>query len=219
MPAMDSTARAALAGDFAPAWFVWLDIVGDPVRVTNFGKDVTFTSTGDGDLDGNTFTAFAGQFLDVNDVSNSENGSDPLTISLSGIVTLDTALLAAIGDPTKWQGRTCRVWFQVYDAAGVTAQGGIVAHYTGYMSSISIMPGAESQTIQLSVENYLAALNQASNRSYMNQADYDAADVSAAATLAASNGSMRGGVGVNGASTSYPTADSGLAPIGNRSIV
>jgi hypothetical protein len=208
VPTLDVTAAAAVAGDFAPAWFVWLDVTGDPVRVTNYGADITFSGTGDADLDGNTFKSFAGEFLDVGDVTNSDSGSDTLTITLSGIVTLDATLLTAIGNVADWQGRTCRVWFQIYDVNGVTPQGAIVTHYTGYMSSVSIMPGQKSQTIQLTVENYLAAFNSASNRSYMNQADYDAADVSAAAILAASNGALKLGIGVQG--TPYGNSPLGI---------
>jgi hypothetical protein len=209
VPALDSGSAAAVAGSFAPAWFIWLDVLTDPVRVTNFGSNVTFASTGDSDLDGNTFTAFGGQFLEIGDVVNSDSGSDTLTITLSGIVTLDTTLLNALGNIADWQGRTCRVWFQVYDPTGTTAQGAIVPHYTGYMSAVSIMPGALSQTIQLSVENYLAAFNQASNRNYLNQSFYDAADTSAAATITAANGSVRGGVGVN--QPSVPVSSGGSA--------
>lgn len=216
MPTLDSTAKAAVAGNFAPAWFVWIDIVGDPIRVTTFGSNITFSSTGDADLDGNTFTAFAGQFLDVGDVSNSESGSDSLTLSLSGIVSLDATLLAAIGNPANWQGRTCRIWFQLYDPAGSTVQGGVVAHYTGYLSSVSIIPGQKSQAIQATVENYLAAFNQASNRSYLRQSDYDSADTSAAATIAASNGSVRGGIGVPGAGSGVPVSSADGPSLGDR---
>jgi hypothetical protein len=93
--------------------------------------------------------------------------------------------------PRAVAGPDLPLWFAVYDAAGVTQQGAIVPYYTGYMSSIdSSQP--ETQTIRLSVENYLAAFNQASNRSYLNQKDYDSADVSAAATLAAANGARHG---------------------------
>ena len=46
--------------------------------------------------------------------------------------------------------------------------------------------------MKLSIENYLAFYSEASNRSYQNQADYDAADTSAAATMAAANGLQRG---------------------------
>jgi hypothetical protein len=188
MPTLDPTAAAAVAGPiFAPAEFIWIDVVGDPIRVTTFGQDVTFGGTGDPDLDGKTFTSFDHRLIQVGAVTNSENGSDTLTIALSGIVSIDDALMAEIRDTTKWRGRTVRRWTQFYDETGAIAQGAIVAQYTGYASSVKIMPSPDSQTIQLSVENYLAAFNQASNRNYLNQADYDPTDTSASATLAGAN--------------------------------
>jgi hypothetical protein len=209
MPTFDSTAKAALDGPgFAPGWFIWVDIDGDPIRVTNVGADVTFSGTGDADLDGETFEAFGGQFLDVGDVGNSDSGSETLPISLSGIVTLDTDLLNAIGNVIKWQGRTCRIWLRLYDVTGATPQGAVASHYTGYMSSVSIMPSPESQAIQVTIENYLAAAGQASNRNYLSQKTYDAADVSATAVISAANGSARGGVGV--ASTPTGPRHSGI---------
>jgi hypothetical protein len=141
MPTLDSTAKAAVAGQaFARASFIFLDISGDPLRVTNFGQDVTFAGTGDSDLDGNTFISFGGQFLDVSDVSQSESGSDALTVTLSGIVTLDTTLLNDIGNVALWQGRLIRTWFRIYDESGVTPQGAIVPEYTGYMSGVKVAP-------------------------------------------------------------------------------
>lgn len=193
MPIMDSTARAALAGQvICPAFFIFLDVAGDPVRITTFGKDITFASTGDADLDGNTFKAFDARAIQVGDVANSESGSDTLTVDLSGIVTIDTTLLGEIGDKTKWQGRTCRLWFAIYAEDGATQQGAVVPYYTGYMSSVGILPSPETQTIRLNVENYLAAFNDASFRSYLNQKDYDASDASAAATIASANGVYHG---------------------------
>jgi hypothetical protein len=185
---LDSTAKAALNSHFAVAWFIYLDILGDPLRVTTHGADQTFTGTGDSDLDGNTFVAFSGKPLEVGDVDNSENGSETLTIKLSGIVSMDTALINEIGDKTKWQGRLARIWFRLYDETGQAPQGAIVSYYTGYMSSVRITAAPESQTIQLNIENYLAYTTQASNRSYLNQKDYDSSDNSAAATITAANG-------------------------------
>jgi len=193
MPTLDSTAKAALDTQaFAAAWFIYCDVVGDPIRITTLGKDVTFASTGDADLDGNTFISFDARAVEVSDVTNSESGSDTLSIDLSGIVSIDTALLNEIGDTTKWRGRPGRIWFAVYDADGVTQQGAIVPHYTGYMGSVEIQPSTETQVIRIKLENYLAAFNMASNRSYMNQKDYDSADTSASATLAAANGARKG---------------------------
>lgn len=192
MPSLDATAKAALNDHFAPAWFIYLDISGDPLRITTLGQDVTFSGTGDADLDGNTFVAFGGKLLDVSEVSNTEGGSETLTVTLSGIVSMDTELVNAIGDKTLWQGRPCRIWCQIYDESGVTPQGAIWDEYTGYMSSVSFSAAPEGQTIRLSVENYLSFHAQASNRSYLNQNEYDAADTSAAATIAAANGLRRG---------------------------
>jgi hypothetical protein len=194
MPTLDTTAKTAIATNFAVAWFIYLDVVGDPLRVTNFGQNVAFSGTGDSDLDGNTFLSFAGQFLDIGEVNNSDNGSDTLTVTLSGIRSLDVTLMDAIGNVANWQGRTCRIWFQLYDESGTAAQGAIVSYYTGYMNSVAFIPGQEGQTIQLNVENYLAISNAPSNRNYMNQSDYDAGDTSAAATLAAANAARHSNV-------------------------
>lgn len=201
MPAVDSTALTQVqSGQFAPAYYIWVDVAGDPIRVTTFGQDVTFASTGDADLDGNTFHAFRSDVISVGDVSNTDNGSDTLTISLSGIVSIDP-LLSEVATITNWRGRSVRLWMQVYDVTGATPKGAIVPYYTGYASSVKILPAPDSQTIQLEVENYLSLFSAASNRSYLNQTDYDAADVSAQATLAAANmahGVSSGGTGKGG---------------------
>jgi hypothetical protein len=194
MPNLDSTAKAAVAGNFAPAWFIYLDIAGDPLRVTTFGADVTFSGTGDSDLDGHTFLAWdVAHVLDLGDVSNGDRGSDTLNITLNGIISIDPTFANEIGDKSKWQGRTARIWFRLYDESGVTPQGALVAYYTGYMSKVPWSAEPELQKIGLEVENYLAFTTQASNRSYLNQKDYDSADTSAAATIAAANGIPHGG--------------------------
>jgi hypothetical protein len=218
MPTLDTTAQAAVVGNIAVAWFLYLDILADPLRVTTFGADVAFTSTGDSDLDGHTFTAFGGPLIEVGDVSNSDSGSNTLSITLSGIVSMDTTMLNDIGDVTKWQGRMARIWFQIYDTTGVTPQGAIVKYYTGYMSKVTIGAQPSQQTIQLSVENYLAFTTQASNRSYLSQKDYDAADTSAGASIAAANGlrSASGGGGSYSGNGSNPYSNTGSDRFSNR---
>lgn len=212
MPTMDSTAKTAAAGSaFAAAYFIFLDIVGDPLRFTTFGVDTVVSASGDSELDG-TYPAFGGQLIDIGDVSNSDSGSEAMTITLSGIVSIDTTLLNEIGDVTKWRGRTCRIWCRLYDETGVTAQGAIFPLYTGYASSVKIVTEPEQQVIQLSVENWRAAFNAPSNRTYQGQKDYDAADTSAAATLAASNGMRRD---TGGAGAGAPGAPGDMGPGGN----
>ena len=216
MPEIDAGAKAALENTgLSCAWFIFLDLGGvdGPLRVTTFGADVAFASTGDADLDGHSFIAWGGQLIDVGDVSNSESGSDTLTVTLSGILEIDSDLLAGIGDRSLWQGRIARVWFQIYDETGTTPQGAIVAFYTGYMSSVKLTAAPDGQTIELSIENYLAYTTQASNRVYLGQSDYDPADVSAQATIIAANGLNRGtGAVLRGGSA---TVDIGVADRSN----
>lgn len=187
MPTMDSTAEAALVADFARADFVFIDFSGDPLRITTHGQNITFSGTGDPDLDGFTFQAFDGRALSVSQISNGENGSEPLVIELSGIVTIDTQTLADIANRALWQGRLVRTWFGVYSASGAVQQGAIVSEYTGYASSVDVLPSPETQRIQLRAENYLAAFNDPSRRTYLGQKDYDSGDLSAAASIAAAN--------------------------------
>lgn len=205
MPPFDASAKAALAGSYAPAYFLFLDILNDPLRITTFGSDTAFTGTGDTDLDGFTFTAFGGSLLDVSDIANSDTGSDTLTVTLSGIVNIDTSLVNDFGNKSLWQGRTARIWTRIYDETGTTAQGAITSLYTGYMASLRFSAEPSQQKIELSIENYLAYTTHPSERSYLNQKDYDPADTSAAATIAAANGLRQGG---NGAQQSLPPSGS-----------
>ena len=190
MPTLDSTAKAALEQSvITPAWFIYLDVLGDPIRVTTFGADVTVTGDADAELNG-TYSSISHEALTVGEVSNSDGGSDTVAIELSGMKTIDDQLLTDMGDQGKWRGRPVRLWFRLYDEAAAP-QGAFVPYYTGYMSALDIAPSPQRQVIRLKVENYLAAFNQASNRSYLNQKDYDPADNSAAASIASVNGARR----------------------------
>jgi hypothetical protein len=73
------------------------------------------------------------------------------------------------------------------------------------MSRVGLTSEVETQTIQLSLENYLSFYSQPSNRSYLNQKDYDAADASAAATMTCANGLRRDtGAGAGGGAVGLP---------------
>ena len=194
MPEFDAAGSAALDKTaLAKAWFVFIDFVDDPLRVTTLDKNTKLMGTGDADLDGFTFAAFDGSLLDIGDISYGDGGSNTLTLERSGLPAIDAELLAQIADRSRWFGRTVRVWGMVHDETGTTPMGAIVPYYTGYASRAPVIPGKDSQTVRLEVENYRAAFSQASNRSYLNQKDYDPDDESAQATLAAAN--MGRGVG------------------------
>ncbi len=188
----DSTAGAQLASDyFRLALIAFLDFSGDPVRATTAGVSLSFTSTGDTDLDGHTFDAVDPSMVSVGAVKNADGGSDTLSFELSGIVGPDTDLLNLIGNPSLWQGRSARLWAAIYDETG-TQQGAIWPIYTGRMSAVQIVGAPDSQTVKVDVESYLASLKQASGRTYLNQSTYDAADNTAALKVGVANGARKG---------------------------
>jgi hypothetical protein len=200
MPQFDSGSIAHIdtAEVTHPVWFIFLDVLGDPIRATTAGFDVTFSGSGDDELDG-TYTAMDPTVVSVGDVAAKEGGNDSVEIKLSGLLGLDEELLDTIGDRSNWQGRPVRLWMQIRNQADV-GQGAVAPYHTGYMSSVDIEPSPESQTIKLVTEGYLATITRASNRTYLDQKLYDAADTSAAATIAAANGVRVGpGKGVSGA--------------------
>jgi len=184
----DGVAAAALdAPVIRPVFMAWLDVLGDPLRANTSGRDLTFSGTGDPELDGFTFTGISAQFVDIGEVAYEEGGSKTVTCRLSGIVGLDSDILNLLGVRSNWQGRTARLWRIIRDEYGTQA-GAIQPYYTGWMTAMTIDPKPSSQTISLSIESYLAAFTAASNRSYLSQEQYDSGDLSARAAIAIANG-------------------------------
>jgi hypothetical protein len=184
----DATALAALDLEYIkPAFFCFLDIVGDPVRATTWPANVTFPV-----VSGQTFSAVDPDFVDISEVKNQEGGSETVTASVSGLLLPDNELLNLIGDPANWRGRVARLWLGLYNEQNVQ-QGAVWNYYTGRMVSLEIRAAPDSQTIQISIENYLAALGGASNRTYLDQQLYDPDDLSAAAKIMAANGVKKAG--------------------------
>lgn len=184
----DATAAAALDGDaIRPGFFVFLDILDNPVRFNTLGVDVTVTGTPFAEMNGQTFIGTNGKFVDIGAVQVKSGGSDQLVASLSGLRDIDNETLNVVGDQSKWQGRPAYLWRIIRDVNG-TQQGAIQHYYTGYMVSLSIEGDETEQAIKLSVEGYLAAFSQASNRTYLDQELFDPGDQSAVAAIAIANG-------------------------------
>jgi hypothetical protein len=106
---------------------------------------------------------------------------------MSGLLVNNADFLAIIGDKTKWQGRTARLWFYCVNENEAQV-GSIIPYYTGYMNEVSIAGSAESQTVTLTIENYLVSIAGAQNKTYLIQNIYDAGDLSAEASISAANG-------------------------------
>lgn len=199
MPSFDSTAITHLDSGHPskPIFFIYLDVDGDPIRGTTVGHAVLMPTLSDPDLSGQTFYPTS-SILTVGDVDQKEGGSDTLVVEVSGLLLPDADLLAAIGDRLKWQSRHARLWVMLRDESRAQ-QGAIAEYYNGYMSSVRILPRPDSQVIRIEIEGYKALLTGASNRSYLDQASFDSADISATATIGAANGTAAGGASGAGA--------------------
>jgi hypothetical protein len=170
-----------------PPFLVWLDIVGDPVRATTWEVSLRLSGTSDPDLEGHLFSAIDPNMGAVSGVKRATGGSETVTATLSGIVGPDSDLLNILGDESKWKGRLARLWFLTLNSGGDRV-GAVVPYYTGRMVGLSIAGSAEQQTARVTIESYLASLSAASNRTYLDQADFVPGDGSAALTLATANG-------------------------------
>jgi hypothetical protein len=185
----DLAAQAALAERVRrPVTFCFLDIAGEPVRVTDAPYSFTFAGTGDEDLDGFTFEAVDARVVSVGDVKAKEGGTDTLTLTLSGLAGIDGETMNSIGNRSNYQGRDARLWKAMLDPVELTRIGAIWPYYTGYMAVPKISGDQTSQTISLEIETYLAFFGQASNRTYLDQASFDPGDLSAELAIAIANG-------------------------------
>lgn len=223
---VDATTQAALEASVVH-WRVLLyaDIDGDTLRATSGLYDKVISGSGDSELDG-TYESYSHQIIEVGPVKHNETGSDTVTISMNGLLVnleqiLDrdgdailsrdsesifvrtSDLLNTIGDKARWQGRTARLWFYCVDENEAQV-GSIIPYYTGYMNDIVIAGSPDQQRVMLTIENYLASLAGAPNKTYMMQSLFDSGDLSANATLGAANGIGGGG------STGYGGSGGGM---------
>lgn len=184
----DSTAAAALEAEvIKPVFFAYLDIDTDPLRANSSGHDITPTGTGDSDLDDEAFMGIGASFVDISSVKVTDQGTESVIATLSGLPEIDSDTLNLLGDPANWQGRLARLWRVIRDASNVQ-QGGFQAYYTGYMTSLEIGGDDSGQTITVAIETYLAAFSAPANRTYLDQGRYDSGDLSPKAAIAIANG-------------------------------
>jgi hypothetical protein len=183
---VDATTKAALEATVVN-WrvLIYADFVGDVLRGTSGLYDKVVSGSGDAELDA-TYESFSHNVINVSPVKHNESGSDTVSISMSGLVVNNAAFLNIIGDKAKWQGRTARLWFYCVDE-NETQVGSIIPYYTGYMNELGISGGTDSQTVTLTIENYLVSLSGSQNKTYLIQNIFDAGDLSAQVSVAAAN--------------------------------
>jgi hypothetical protein len=189
---VDATTQAALEAQVVN-WrvLIYADFVGDVLRGTSGLYDKVISGNADTELNG-TYDSFLHDLINVSPVKHNESGSDTVTISMSGLIVNNTDFLNLIGDKTKWQGRTARLWFYCVDQ-NENQVGSIIPYYTGYMNEVAIAGDAESQSVSLTIENYLASIAGAQNKTYLIQNIFDAGDLSGEAAVSAANGMAEAG--------------------------
>jgi hypothetical protein len=189
---VDATTQAALEATIVN-WrvLIYADFVGDVLRGTSGLYNKVISASGDSELDG-TYEGFNHDLISVSPVKHNESGSDTVSISMSGLVVNNADFLAIIGDKSKWQGRTARLWFYCVDQ-NENQVGSIIPYYTGYMNEVGISGSASSQTVTLTIENYLVSLAGAQNKTYLIQNIFDAGDLSGEAAVSAANGMAEAG--------------------------
>jgi hypothetical protein len=201
----EAAAIAALNGDYIkPAFLCFLDIVGDPLRVTTWDADLTFENTGDPDLDGHTFRALTPELVDISEVKFAEGGGETVTARLSGLILPNNDLLNILNVEANWRGRVARLWQAIYNANDVR-QGAFWNYYTGRMVGMPIAGSPDNQYVEMTIETYLASLSGASNRTYLDQAEFDPQDLSADAAVAIANGLSGALLNNGGGRTAIPS--------------
>ncbi len=128
---------------------------------------------------------------------------------MSGLIVNDAGFLAIIGDKSKWQGRIARLWFYCVDQ-NENQVGSIIPYYTGYMNEVGINGNSSSQTVTLTIENYLVSIAGAQNKTYLIQNIFDAGDLSGEASISAANGMAEAGnYGYGGGGGGYSDGSNG----------
>lgn len=182
-------------------YIAYADIDGEPLRVTTLPATASLPSTGDSDLDGFTFLSLDHGLVDVGDASHGRGGADTLAVTLRGLPTVDQDLLDVLADPANWRGRVFRLWQGLIASDGTVGQPS--AYYTGYMNRLTdvFTPGEAGQpatrTLGLEVENYLTLLTTARGRTYQDQGEHDADDLSPLRMRSAANGTTGSGFGLS----------------------
>jgi len=206
---VDATTQAALEATVVN-WrvLIYADFVGDVLRGTSGLYNKTISGSGDSELDG-IYEGFDHHLIQVSPVKHNEQGADTVSISMSGLIVNDAGFLAIIGDKSKWQGRIARLWFYCVDQ-NENQVGSIIPYYTGYMNEVGINGNSSSQTVTLTIENYLVSIAGAQNKTYLIQNIFDAGDLSGEASISAANGMAEAGnYGYGGGGGGYSDGSNG----------
>jgi hypothetical protein len=121
-------------------------------QTIELGPVYLWSGYGDLEYDGKTYIG-AGNLLHISDVTETADiRAAGASISLSGVSS--TLLALAITQP--YQGRLCNVLFGLMDSDGSVID--LATLFVGYMDQMNIEDGADTCTIQMTVESKLIDL-------------------------------------------------------------
>lgn len=169
----------------------YLDIVDDPLRYALARAQIrapqaSILDTPDADFDNWTFDILDPRMISLSPIGDSLDRSEKVVFTLSSTLQFDSDIMTALSDPARFRGRIVKIWLVRFGDNWQPTHARRVK--TCYMSTVHFSMGASQQVIQLSAESWEAFISSgAPSRSLLSQQLYDPGDLSAEATIGASN--------------------------------
>lgn len=158
-----------------PAWFVFLDIKDDPLKMWTGPMSITLSATGDSSLDGEWLLSSG--LGDIGEIVEDEGGSGPTRLQMSGVDPALPLFKQIIADGRLWRRRRAVIWMSYMNDAGALAFTPR-RKKTGRMDDLRMVQGEDSALITLNIEGFAARSGDASGTRYSEQRDIDPTDKS-----------------------------------------
>lgn len=181
---IDSTTLAQIQGQtIYGIWFIRLDIANDPVYIHTGLGNITFaTGLGyDTALSGPSGLTYngIGNVGSIDPIVDSIDGSQAINLTLPGVDLTLNYLYQLVGNADLWQRRQAWLFFGVADS-NFNLVGKPIRIKTARMDQmpINIDPGANTGTLQVTLESLQAYNDEALFSRYSEQNQIDATDTS-----------------------------------------
>jgi hypothetical protein len=176
-----SATSTALSQDtVVEAWFIRLDILGDPVQIWTAARDIMFTgptATGDPKLDGLLFEGM-GELGGIGQIVDGRGGSQAVQLTLPGIDLADDALRQVVFNKNRWQRRQAWIWISTLDG-DYNIIGRPFRVKTGRIDKMNVGQGRDGQNfVSVTIESHQAYAGEILNTKYSEQRELDSTDTS-----------------------------------------
>lgn len=170
------TESALLGATLFPALLLRLDIKDDPIYVWTGPYDYSPSGTGDASLDGLTFL-LGGHVAEFSSITDSADGSQPVSITLPGIDPDSSALKEIIWDSRLWQFRPAFIWLALLDEDSQII-GKPIRIKTGRIDNIEYQGLETEARLICTIEGFNAWASEPLNSKWSHQKQFDATDIS-----------------------------------------